>query len=246
MDKIFKAAIVVSVIVFAISWFFKKSFPPEQVLLPQLRNDPVQTKTEQEPFEVKTKENTFTITPLFDYELYGMVVTFHHSKSIYDNTHKRWGDFLNAKDICVIWGDNIKDSIYQKFQFTSGTWTCYWRTYDQAAWSAFSQKHISNNHLLAEDKALSKVIMNARRGDQIYMKGHLVKYSHDGGFTRGTSTTRDDTGEGACEVVFVTEFKILKKANVIWNILNTLSLIVLIGALVLWGITGLQDPRGKR
>ena len=33
------------------------------------------------------------------------------------------------------------------------------------------------------------------------------------GFFRGTSTTREDTGNGACETVYLTEFEVVKKAN---------------------------------
>jgi hypothetical protein len=32
-------------------------------------------------------------------------------------------------------------------------------------------------------------------------------------FFRGTSTVRTDTGNGACETIYVSEFQILKKAN---------------------------------
>ena len=42
----------------------------------------------------------------------------------------------------------------------------------------------------------------------------LVTYSNPGnGFFRGTSTTRNDTGNGACETIYVTDFELVKKAN---------------------------------
>ena len=40
------------------------------------------------------------------------------------------------------------------------------------------------------------------------MRGWLAGYSNDDGFRRGTSTTRDDTGNGACETIYVDEFQI--------------------------------------
>ena len=61
-------------------------------------------------------------------------------------------------------------------------------------------------------------------GDQIYAKGYLVNYSHSGGrFTRNSSATRDDKGNGACEIIFVTEYQILKHGSTVWRGLPAVS-----------------------
>ena len=53
------------------------------------------------------------------------------------------------------------------------------------------------------------------RGDQIKIKGYLVDYkvAKDGQtlFTRGTSTTRTDNGNGACETIYVEDVEIIRK-----------------------------------
>ena len=51
-------------------------------------------------------------------------------------------------------------------------------------------------------------------GDQVRLTGDLASYSHDAGFafTRGTSTVREDTGNGACETVFVRGVDVLARA----------------------------------
>ena len=73
-------------------------------------------------------------------------------------------------------------------------------------------------------KKLSRRILKVRPGDQIYFKGYLVNYSQPANqFFRGTSTVRDDTGNGACETVFVTDFKILKRANPVWRAVKPLA-----------------------
>jgi hypothetical protein len=41
--------------------------------------------------------------------------------------------------------------------------------------------------------------------------------------SRGSSTVRTDRGNGACEVVYVTEFEILREANAAWRTLYKLS-----------------------
>jgi hypothetical protein len=42
-----------------------------------------------------------------------------------------------------------------------------------------------------------------------------VEYTHHQGFEfhRGTSVTRDDTGNGACETIFVRELSVLRTAS---------------------------------
>ena len=54
----------------------------------------------------------------------------------------------------------------------------------------------------------------AEPGDQVRLRGVLAEYRNpQNGFFRSTSTTRDDTGNGACETIYVTDFEIVRKAN---------------------------------
>jgi len=83
----------------------------------------------------------------------------------------------------------------------------------------FDPSKISNNHILPADDRIAKLVLSAERGDQIWMKGYLVNYTTPcwENFWRASSTTRDDTGSHACEVVYVTDFKILRKADQTWR-----------------------------
>ena len=54
-------------------------------------------------------------------------------------------------------------------------------------------------------------------GDQVHFRGYLAEYSHGGGFKRGTSIVRTDTGNGACETVFVEDVEILKPGGGPWR-----------------------------
>ena len=46
------------------------------------------------------------------------------------------------------------------------------------------------------------------------IKGMLANYENQANnFERGTSITRTDTGNGACETVYVTDFSIVKKGQ---------------------------------
>jgi len=73
---------------------------------------------------------------------------------------------------------------------------------------------LSNNHLLTDDPEVKRALMAAEPGDHIRLKGVLATYANPGnGFERGTSITRTDTGNGACETVYLQDFDIVNKAN---------------------------------
>ena len=66
--------------------------------------------------------------------------------------------------------------------------------------------------------------MRAGPGDEVRIKGVLANYQNTAtGFDRGTSISRTDTGNGACETIYVTDFEIAKEANRGWRALYRLS-----------------------
>jgi hypothetical protein len=75
-----------------------------------------------------------------------------------------------------------------------------------------------------------------RVGDQVHFRGYLAEYSHHHGFAffRGTSTTRLDTGNGACETVFATDAEILRTGNRGWRMTFWAAATVLVFGIIGW------------
>jgi hypothetical protein len=73
------------------------------------------------------------------------------------------------------------------------------------------------NHLIPASSAIARRIQAIHVGDQIRMTGLLVDYTvtRDGQtiFTRRTSLTRSDTGNGACEILYVTDLAVVARGN---------------------------------
>ena len=237
VKKIIKITLYISIAVFIIAAFQKDKLPDKQDIFRQLYDEPLQTDTSAQPFQIEEKGIKYNIVPLYNYELYGLVVSYHHSKVFWDNDHRESRDFVNTCDICVIWGRNIETRIYKKMRFSSGCWTCYPNFsagVKNEEWSKYSPSCLSNNHVLAGNSSINKQIMSVEKGDQIYIKGYLIKYTQAdwGAFWRTSSTTRNDNG---CEVIFVTDFKILRKANFFWRYLYRLAkymIIICVGVLI--------------
>jgi hypothetical protein len=222
MVKLAKIFIVLGLIGLVFSYYQTKKLPSENYIISDMYCQPVQKKTDKKPFTLKRGEITYLIRPLYSYEIYGLVVSYHNTASWFDYYHTRWKDSLNIKDIGLVWGDNLKNGIYMMMRFSSGSWTLYYNfkpTATREDWKRFKTNQFSNNHLLSEDAQINKLIMKTGIGDQIWLKGYLVEYEHSGTFRRGTSISRNDKGQGACETIFVTDYKILKKFGILWHYL---------------------------
>jgi len=226
-SKVFRLGMLACLALWGLALFFADRLPPSGSIFPQLYNEPLQAGDGvPAPFQVTVKKVAYTVKPLFRYELWGLVVSQHRSDSLLDISHRRWNDFLNIKDLCVVWGRNIGSGVFRKMKFWNRDFTCMCEFPDEESARLFSASHLSNNHLLCAEKRLSRQILRARPGDQVHFKGYLAEYSQPANqFSRGTSTERGDTGDGACETVYVTEFRILKRANPVWRALKPVALL---------------------
>ena len=148
-----------------------------------------------------------------------------------------WQDHLNVVDLCIVWGDNVATDAYRSMRFTNGTFTCYFAPRAGADMSGFSVRDVSNNHLLAENRRVVERLRDVRVGDQVRIEGFLAEYSHSAQgapFSRGTSTTRDDTGNGACETIWVAEVRTLRRANAGWRAVLVGGWIAALLACLVW------------
>jgi hypothetical protein len=247
--KIIKIISIVAVVIFIISYFQKDKFPQKEDISPELYQAPIQTETNEAPFKVERGGVIYDITPLFNYELYGLVVSKHNSKSWLDYYHEKWEDFINLKDVCVIWGENIQTGVYRELKFKNGSYTCYMDFKSgvdkNAAYQKFKNEALSNNHLLSTDELINKKVMKAQKGDQVYFKGYLVQYAHDD-FQRGSSVTRTDAGNGACETIYLIDFKIIKEANAFWRIVYSCAKYLIIFSIIILLVLLLKGGDFKR
>ena len=72
---------------------------------------------------------------------------------------------------------------------------------------------ISNNHMIHSDEHVLKCLRNVKEGDHIKIEGYLVNVYYTGKNSTGTwptSLSRTDHGDGACEVIYVTNITWLK------------------------------------
>ncbi len=196
------------------AFFLKQRLPTVTNIYPQMLAEPVQTSTSREPFIFDYRGQRYDVEPAAEYLLSGLVVSHNNIDSLADIYHD--DDSVDLKDLCIIWGKNLESEDFHKVDFWSNAWTCNWSYYGDVQ---FSNREVSNNHLLAADKHVQDTIRDIRIGDQVILQGMLVDYSPEGtDWKRISSRTRDDTENGACEVMFVEAAEIVRAGQPVWNL----------------------------
>ena len=231
-----KGFLVAGVLLLVLSLWRGAALPPATELDPALLGEPLQQSTSDPPFSVVSKGVSYTVKPLYRYELAGLVVSEHSADSWWDFVHREWQDRLNVVDLCVVWGENVRRESYANASFSSGQFTCYYGLRFEKALAAFDVRGFSNNHLLTGDPQLARLMRTVRVGDQIQFRGRLVEYSHKegDGFWRGTSITRDDAGNQSCETVYVDAFEVIRRKSGLWHVLSWVAGITVLVGIAAW------------
>jgi hypothetical protein len=198
----------------------------------RLADEPLQRRITQLPQALSYAGVDYRVEPLYEYELYGLVVSYRQHDG--ESTMHRWSnDHLNMADVCVVWGDSAFSEHLGKLDFWNGIFTCNVHTRDSEAWASFDLSELANNHLISADPRIRERVAGVRVGDQIRVKGWLARYGAEGGSLRGTSTTRADTGDGACETILVEEFAIVERGFSRWRLGMYLSFALLVVGLAI-------------
>jgi hypothetical protein len=225
-----KGVLIASALALVVAFWNRNDLPSAIDFHPQLEQEPRQRPITKPPMTVPYAGVDYRVEPLFSYELYGLVVSYRQHDG--ESSMHRWSnDHLNIADICVVWSDTAFSPTLRKLNFWNGIFTCNVQTRDSVAWSQFKMNQLSNNHLISADEYIRDRAGEIRVGDQIRVKGSLVRYGAAGGGLRGTSTTRDDSGDGACETILVDELEIVQPGSSRWRAAMYAALVLLVASL---------------
>lgn len=158
-------------------------------------DDPVQVDIARgTPFAV----GDYTLTPLADFKLTARVLS--RADYSWDRSAA-----LSPTDFAFGWGAMSDSSVLAGLDISqSGRWYFYrWRTSEPPIPLAQIIHDSSNMHMIPANDTVRAQIKRVRTGDIVHLEGQLIEArGKDGGVWR-SSMSRDDTGDGACEVVYV-------------------------------------------
>lgn len=229
MPKTLNRILFIALLLTAVVTFFSQgNYKSVNDIHPSVLEEPIQEEiSTKEPVTFALDEYSYELTPLFDYEINGLIV---HKKNyslspIYERNK------VSPMDLCMIWGSNAQSGVYKEksLKFSQDYRWCKYRWRGNLT---FNVNQAANNHLVTNDQGIVKKIKSLRAGDQVQIKGKLVNIkatslSEEGSqpnyFTIRTSTKRTDSGAGACENIYVEELTVLKEGNPISKILFKIS-----------------------
>ena len=169
--------------------------------------DPIQKETTGY-IEINMAGYEVSIYPQYTYEIEALVV---HTKNY---PGFGLGNRLSPRDIALAWGKVAEYNKKINFHWKqSGRWVSWSvKSYDEIeaiGGTDYVSSHLSNNHLIPSNNSVRRKIKKIRKGDHIKLTGYLVNVDAENKkgktFIWDSSTTRDDTGDGACEVIYVTD-----------------------------------------
>jgi hypothetical protein len=225
-----KAVMIGSALTLVVAFWNRNDLPGAIPFDPRLKDEPRQREIHEPPLSVPYAGVEYRVEPLYDYELYGLVVSYRQHDG--ESSMHRWSnDHLNVADVCVVWSDTAFSPTLGDLDFWNGIFTCNVQTRDSVAWANFRMNQLSNNHLISADPFIRDRVAEIGIGDQIRVKGSLVRYGAAGGSLRGTSTTREDSGDGACETILVEEFEIVVPGFSSWRVVFWAALALLAATL---------------
>ncbi|MDE1894174.1 MAG: hypothetical protein KGJ96_01095 [Xanthomonadaceae bacterium] len=117
----------------------------------------------------------------------------------------RWGDDarLVPEDLALGWGRMSDSSVLAHIDISQSGRFYYWHTRKYPIPRREIETSSANMHMIPADAGVSHQLEQVRVGQLIHIEGFLVDASRPGGWHWNTSMTRDDTGAGACELVYV-------------------------------------------
>jgi len=168
--------------------------------------EPVQKDFRRPPASVFL-ENGFWLEPVAHYEVEALVVGAERY---------RWDELaeVSPMDLALAWGKLAEPHITPLVSIRqSGRWF-YWRIEDDETLRQLGRRVIeasmANTHMIPATPEIKELLLSVEAGQAIRAKGFLVDVRHtQEQNTRRTSRLRSDTGEGSCEVLYVTELTVL-------------------------------------
>jgi hypothetical protein len=168
--------------------------------------EPLQiTVTSQEPIILEGKNTELKITPVATYKIAALVVgTESYSYG--------WSAKISPVDLALAWGKLAEPELKKYISYSlSNRWVSFKLKEGSPCDVAYVICHASNNHIIPATRNVWYAVKTIREKKKVVLEGFLVSVSGTcGGKTVwwNTSLSRIDSGDGSCELFYVTKARI--------------------------------------
>lgn len=120
------------------------------------------------------------------------------------------GADLSPVDLALGWGKMSDESILEQINISQSGRFYRWRVDSFPIPRRDIETQSANMHLIPANDYVADAIDDVRKGDIIELSGSLVNArSKEDGWYWPSSQTRNDTGNGACELIWVESFRVV-------------------------------------
>jgi hypothetical protein len=139
----------------------------------------------------------YTIRPVAEFRIEALVLSTKHYFWRSDSK-------LSEVDLALGWGPMSNDAVLSELRiWQSGRWY-YYRWQDQPPISPGDiRRHSTNLHTVPANEDVRRQLRNIRAGQVVSLEGELINISRADGWHWNSSTSRTDSGNGACELMWV-------------------------------------------
>ncbi len=111
---------------------------------------------------------------------------------------------LSPTDLALGWGRMADDDVLSRLSLSQGGRFFRYAWRDQPPLDPVEiVRSASNMHMIPANHAIARTLKDIRRDDRVRIDGWLVQADASDGWRWRSSLSRNDSGAGACEVVYV-------------------------------------------
>lgn len=115
---------------------------------------------------------------------------------------------LSPVDLTLAWGPASDTAVLSQFEFYKLHRYYRYEWDSPGAPSSVVKANSANMHMIGAMPSVEKTLKKVRHEDIVTIKGYLVRVEATDGWSWQSSLTRNDSGDGACELVMVEEISI--------------------------------------
>ena len=120
------------------------------------------------------------------------------------------GAQLSPTDLALGWGRMSDETVLEQIKISQSGRFYFWRVAAFPIPQREIETHSANMHVIPENISVKYALGKVRPGDIVEMSGSLVNVlSTDNQWRWRSSLTREDTGGGACELIWVKNLRIV-------------------------------------
>ncbi len=115
---------------------------------------------------------------------------------------------LAPVDVAFGWGPMSDSDVLAKIRISQGGRFYHWHVEESPVPRRDIEVNSANMHLIPANADVERNLKRVRVGEIVKLNGYLVEVKARDGWRWRSSLTREDTGAGACELIWVESFEL--------------------------------------